>query len=80
MATTHIPMTQVAKSTNVHAHGYDAATQTLAVTFKSGGTYHYHGVPAHVASQIATAKSVGAFIASSVRPHYKATRVDAPRA
>lgn len=32
-------------SNNVEFVGYDHATRTLRVTFRSGGTYDYYGVP-----------------------------------
>lgn len=35
-------------SDNVRAVGYDAGTQVLRISFKSGGTYEYYGVPANL--------------------------------
>lgn len=35
-------------SDNVRAVGYEYRTQVLRVSFRSGGTYDYYGVPAHL--------------------------------
>lgn len=63
---TPIPLTACQSSTVV-GHGYDVATKTLAVKFKSGGLYHYAGVPQDVADAMAKSESVGSFVAKSVR-------------
>lgn len=39
-----IPMKPV-KSSQVHSHGYDPVTKTLAVKFNTGSLYHYHVCP-----------------------------------
>jgi len=62
-----IPLTPCQSSTVV-GHGYDAETERLAIKFKSGGTYHYAGVPPCVAEELAKAESVGSFVARNVRP------------
>ncbi|MCY1166587.1 KTSC domain protein [compost metagenome] len=65
-------MTPVKSSSSITAHGYDAATKTLAVTFKGNGqTYHYAGVPADKAEAFGKAKSAGAFFASDIRNAFK---------
>lgn len=35
-------------SDNVRAVGYDYGARVLRVQFRSGGTYEYHAVPAHL--------------------------------
>jgi hypothetical protein len=49
---------QDVESSNVAAIGYDAATKTLGVRFKGGGTYHCLGVEpaAHAAFLAAESK------------------------
>lgn len=59
------------KSSQVTHHGYDPATKTLAVKFKSGGEYRYHGVPQEAYHGMLKAESVGKFIATSIKPHFK---------
>lgn len=46
------------ESSNLHSAGYHPESQTLAITFKSGHTYHYHGVTPnqHAAFQAAASK------------------------
>jgi len=47
------------QSSNVSGYSYDPDTQALNVTFKSGGTYTYKGVPASALRALARNKSVG---------------------
>jgi GNAT superfamily N-acetyltransferase len=46
-------------SSNVRGFRYDPATQDLFITYKSGGTYRYAGVPPAAARSLTRAKSVG---------------------
>jgi hypothetical protein len=62
---------QPVKSSNLAAVGYDEATQTLAVQFQRGTTYHYRGVPLDVFQKLLTAPSPGAFYTSSIRSQYQ---------
>lgn len=48
-------------SRNLSSVGYDAATSTLYVSFHSGGTYAYFGVPANVYSELMQAPSKGQY-------------------
>lgn len=62
------------KSRNIAAYGYDEASKTLAVKFKSSGkTYHYADVPKSVFEQLGGADSVGKFFAAHIRLKYKAS-------
>lgn len=64
------------ESSQVKSHGYDAATKTLAVEFKSGGTYHYHDVPAKTYDEMKAAKSVGKFIGASIKGVHKFAKIE----
>lgn len=57
----NITMSEV-KSSNISKLGYDAPTRRMAVQFKSGATYHYHGVDAKTAEAVTTAESVGSAV------------------
>lgn len=62
------------KSSNVAACGYDEKTQTLAVTFKHGDTYHYSGVSVEAHEELTKAKSFGKHFMANIRgnfPHEK---------
>lgn len=63
-------------STSVASLGYDAATCTLEVEFRSGAVYQYRRVPYIVARQLASAESIGAFFAKRVRSVYGYDRVE----
>lgn len=54
------------QSSNVAAVGYDPVSQTLAVKFKGGKTYHYAEVPQAVHHELQEAESVGRFIGARV--------------
>jgi KTSC domain len=57
---------QPIRSTNIQQAGYDAATQTLAVQFHSGATWHYAGVPPGIAEAFAQAPSPGQFLRAHI--------------
>ena len=57
-------------SSNVAEVGYDADTAELFVTWKSGKTSVYTGVPADVAQAAMTAYSVGQAIQQDIIPNY----------
>jgi hypothetical protein len=65
-----IPRTAVTSS-NIVSVGYDAATQQLAVEFKTGLVYHYADVPASVADDFEQAESKGKFYVANVKGKFK---------
>jgi hypothetical protein len=67
-------LTTVDNSTNVAAHGYDEATRTMAVRFKSGGLYHVADVPKEIYERFCRCDSFGRFYQSEIRGKFKAER------
>lgn len=65
---------QPCDSSQVAAWGYDPASQTLGVKFRSGGTYHYLGVPQEVATALAAAESLGKFVGQNLRNKFEYER------
>jgi len=63
---------QEVKSSNI-SHIEHKGT-TLTVRFKSGATWHYADVPAHVHHELVNAESIGGYFARHIRPHYKGTK------
>jgi hypothetical protein len=47
------------RSTNIARVGYDAATQSMEITFKSGGRYRYHRVSPIEHQRFMESKSLG---------------------
>ncbi|MGH9891236.1 MAG: KTSC domain-containing protein [bacterium] len=47
--------------------GYDAASQTLEIEFRSGRVYQYFGVPEHVYSGLMGAASRGNYFDTHIR-------------
>lgn len=57
-----IPLTLTPQSSQIHGHGYDPLTQTMALEFNSNHqrlTYHYKGITPEKYAQLAGAESVG---------------------
>ena len=62
-------------SSNLLSVGYDDATQTLEVEFKSGSVYQYFDVPSSVHTELTGAGSVGQYFAANVRNSYRYAQV-----
>lgn len=71
-----IAMSPVKNSSQVASMGYCQTTNTLAVTFKNGGTYHYHDVKPATFNELSAAKSVGSFLHTKVKGAHKHTKVE----
>lgn len=69
-------MKSVKKSSNVESVGYDEATKTLGVKFKSGGLYHHADVPKSVYDGLVGADSVGSHYHAHVKGKFKHSKVD----
>lgn len=65
-------------SSQVKAHGYDAASKTLAVEYKNGGVYHYADVPPATYDAMKAAESVGKFIGANLKGAHKFTKIEQP--
>lgn len=63
------------QSSTVHTVGYDVGRQVLEVTFNSGATYQYTGVPKEVADEFLNAKSKGSYFAVNIRANYPCERL-----
>lgn len=68
-----IPITPCASS-QLTGHGYDAATETLALQFRGGAIYHYRGVPAVLYDEFVAADSKGAFLNQRVKGVFDFTK------
>ena len=64
------------ESSQIHAHGYDPTTQTLALQFKrkgehgeriGGSIYHYSNVPADVYQAFVAAESKGRYFGANIK-------------
>ena len=65
---------QAVQSSNLEAVGYDPATRTLRVKFKTG-TYEYTGVPANVYNALVNASSVGTYLSANIKGKYPYAKV-----
>jgi len=63
------------QSSNVQAVGYYPASQELRITFRSGPTYKYANVPESVYRSMMRSASIGQFVATVLKPGYKATKL-----
>lgn len=62
-------------SSTIESIGYDEATQTLEIEFKSGAVYQYFDVPDLVYRELMSAASHGQFLAHSIKGSYRYSRV-----
>lgn len=67
-------MTPIASS-NLASVGYDGDVQQLYVRFKSGRTYRYEQVPAHVYDDLMNASSAGTYFNEEIKDVYGCTPV-----
>lgn len=74
--TVNIAQTPVKNSSFVSAAGYDEPSQTLRVTFKSGRSYDYHGVPVDVAQGFLAADKKGAWFHHKIKGAYRVRRLE----
>jgi hypothetical protein len=79
--TLDIALTPV-QSSQIHAIGYDAASSTLRVQFKSaagaGSIYDYTMVPAETAEAFRKADSVGRFFGAKVKGRFEFKKLPKP--
>ena len=54
---------------------YDADSQTMIITYNSGKSYAYAGVPEDVARDAANAASVGEYINENIKGRYSFRRM-----
>lgn len=62
-------------STSVAGIGYDRATRTLEIEFRSGRVYQYHDVEANVFERLMNAPSKGRFLNAYIRNSYSFSRM-----
>ena len=63
------------KSSNLDGCDYDTASKTLTVHFKTGSSYSYADVPAHIHDGLCNAQSPGSYFARVIRGSYPATKL-----
>lgn len=66
---------QPVSSSNVASVGYDEASNTLEIEFHNGTVYQYFDVPQNVAQALVSASSVGSYLASNIKGHYRYSKV-----
>lgn len=65
-----IEMSRV-NSSNIHSIGYDSDAQTLQVTFATGSTYTYHGVPPSLAAGMRQSESKMQFLNAKIKGRFE---------
>lgn len=59
------------QSSNIHSHGHDPETNTLAICFRrgseKGNTYHYQGVTKEMYEELKKAPSLGQWFHTTIR-------------
>lgn len=62
-------------SSNLVSVGYDTASETLEIEFKTTGVYQYLNVPQFVWGRLMTADSVGKFFNAEIKNAYPCVKV-----
>lgn len=62
-------------SSTIKAIQYDEKTRTMDVTFKSGGTYRYHGVDPEHHDAFRKAESLGSHLHKHIKPNHRAEKL-----
>ena len=62
-------------SSNVASVGYDPASETLEIEFKTGSIYQYYDVPQFMHEQLMQAPSVGVFFNTNIKNVYADAKV-----
>jgi hypothetical protein len=65
---------QDVQSSALRSVGYDGGQQTLVITFQSGSTYEYGGVPRKVYEELMRAPSKGTYFNAHVKGQYSYRR------
>jgi hypothetical protein len=63
------------KSSNIAAIGYDSASKTLEVEFKTGAAYSYSDVPPSVARSFRKAQSIGGYFSSKIKNKFNSKKL-----
>lgn len=66
----------MARSSLIERAIYDAAKQTLAITFATGRAYLYFGVPRELYEEFAAAESQGQYFNWRIRDQYEFRELD----
>jgi hypothetical protein len=65
-----------AESSNTREISFNAADNTMDVTFRNGGHYRYFDVPADVYQNAIAAESIGSFMAKQIKGKYRYAHVN----
>ena len=63
------------ESSNILELGYDEPAEVLYVTFKSGATYTYDGVPYYAYEELLHADSIGQYFNKQIKTVYPFIRI-----
>ena len=63
------------RSRDIAIIGYDPSSLTLEIAFRSGGVYHYFGVPEEVYKALLTVPSQGKYFEQSVKHKFSYRKV-----
>ncbi len=66
---------ELVSSSTILSVGYDAASETLEVEFKSGGVYQYYNVPEPIHQQFMESSSKGQFHHTYIKNGYPCSKV-----
>ena len=66
----------IVSSSSIVSVGYEAETETLEMEFVGGSVYQYFDVPRAAYEALMASDSLGRFVNTKVKEHYRYLRVD----
>lgn len=66
---------QPVTSSNIAEIGYDEGQRVLEILFSNGSLYQYFDVPPQIFNELMQASSVGKYLNSNIKSHFRYARV-----
>ena len=63
------------QSREIAVVGYEDRTETLEITFRRGGVYHYYEVPSGIHRELLKADSIGTYFTREIKERYSYQKV-----
>ena len=63
------------RSRDIAIIGYDPSSLTLEIAFRSGGVYHYFGVPEEIHKNLVVAASQGKYFEESIKYKFRYQKI-----
>jgi len=66
-------------SSSIEWFEYDEAMSSIDLAYVGGDVYRYHDVPPRIPDGLRAAESIGRYVNTVIKPHYRCTRLTTRR-